>query len=58
MAEFRLKRLKLELWRDESNCPFLRAEVRRVNADVMVYDDSSGSLDLQVRRLHTHNMVF
>lgn len=43
-----LKRLKLELWRDESSVPFLRAEVRRVTADVMVYDDSSGSLDLQV----------
>ncbi|CBJ27738.1 conserved unknown protein [Ectocarpus siliculosus] len=46
-----LKRLKLELWRDESNAPFLRAEVRRVTADVMVYDDSSGSVDLQVGSL-------
>ncbi|CAM9632242.1 unnamed protein product, partial [Ectocarpus sp. 12 AP-2014] len=46
-----LKRLKLELWRDESNTPFLRAEVRRVTADVMVYDDSSGSVDLQVGSL-------
>lgn len=43
-----LKRLKLELWRDESSSPFLRAEVRRITADVMVYDDASGSLDLQV----------
>ncbi|CAN0149398.1 unnamed protein product, partial [Scytosiphon promiscuus] len=46
-----VKRLKLELWRDESSTPFLRAEVRRVTADVMVYDDSSGSLDLQVGSL-------
>ncbi|CAB1112063.1 unnamed protein product [Ectocarpus sp. CCAP 1310/34] len=46
-----LKRLKLELWRDESSTPFLRAEVRRVTADVMVYDDSSGSVDLQVGSL-------
>lgn len=42
------KRLKLELWRDESSSPFLRAEVRRITADVMVYDDASGSVDLQV----------
>lgn len=48
ISALHLKRLKLELWRDESSCPFLRAEVRRVTADVMVYDDSSGSLDLQV----------
>lgn len=46
-----LKRLKLELWRDESSSPFLRAEVRRITADVMVYDDASGSLDLQVTLL-------
>ncbi|CAM9463532.1 unnamed protein product, partial [Laminaria digitata] len=46
-----LKRLKLELWRDESSSPFLRAEIRRITADVMVYDDASGSLDLQVTLL-------
>lgn len=40
--------LKLELWRDESSSPFLRAEIRGVRADVMVYDDASGSLDFQV----------
>lgn len=47
-AGIHLACLKLELWRDESSSPFLRAEVRDVRADVMVYDDASGSLDIQV----------
>lgn len=48
MAAVHLERLKLELWREDSSDPFLRAEIRGIDADVMVYDDASGGVDLQV----------